>query len=141
MKMTRRVLNALFALVLAAPALATPVVTISPSGSGTSTVTLISAGVWDVTLNTTYTAAPITFTTTCASTDHLRFVTVNAATPQTVFLVMLGPSSGTPFASVDSIDVGSSTASVFVSELRTSGNVGSVTVHAISAADIGGDIT
>lgn len=135
---------ALGALVPAPEARATVFVTAQPTlGSPlpSYTITQLPGGKWRVELNTTVVVEPTTFIVRGASTDQIESITVNATTPQTVFLQVRGQNPGAPLASVDLIDIGASTATVILSDLRTTGDVGSIYVNTITSTNIGGDVT
>lgn len=120
---------------------ATVTVTRVPTTGTSATVTSLGGGVYDVELLTTVNAQPTTFTISGDTTDAIRHLTVDAATSQTTILRIHGPTSSQSIVSVDSIGIGSSTSTVVLDDLRTSGNVGSITVHTIDGPVIGGDVT
>lgn len=105
------------------------------------TVTQLPGGKYHIELNTTVVTQPTTFTVKGASTDRIEAIVVNAMVPQTVFIEVRGLNVGTPLTSVDLIDMGASTATVILSELRTTGDVGSIYVNTITSTNIGGDVT
>lgn len=107
----------------------------------TYSVTQLPGGKYHIELNTTVVTQPTTFTVKGASTDQIEAIIVNAMVPQTVFVEVRGLAVGTPVTSVDLIDMGASTATVILSELRTTGNVGSIYVNTITSTNIGGDVT
>lgn len=110
--------------------------------SATVQETSPGSGVWDITLHTTVTNQPTTFTIRGDIDDQLGRVIVDGDTPQIVQLAIRGNSAGTPLASVDEITLSlSNTATVVLTELRTTGDAGFIGVHSIAGADIGGDIT
>ena len=106
-----------------------------------STVTQLPGGKYHIELNTTVVVEPTTFTVKGATTDQIEAIVINAMVPQTVFVEVRGLNTGTPLASVDLIDMGASTATVILKELRTTGNVGSIYVNTITSTNIGGDVT
>ncbi len=107
----------------------------------TFTITQLPGGKYEIELNTAVVTQPSTFTVRGASSDQIESITINAMVPQTVFVNVRGLSAGTPLASVDLIDMGASTATVILSDLRTTGNVGSIYVNTITSTNVGGDVT
>lgn len=123
-----------------APARGAITITTSPVSGPTFTLTPVS-GKTRVVLNTSVTSAPTTFQVRGAAGDQIESLVINASVNQMVFVEIRGNSAGTPIASVDSIDLGTSTATVVLSDVRTTGNVGSIRVNTISNMNVGGDVT
>ena len=123
--------------------LAQPTVSRVPTQNTSATVTFVSAGLWDVTCTTSHAAAPTTFTVIGGSTaDNIRILRVNVNTPQIVNLKVRGPTSNSSIATVSTIlRSGSGTGTLVLEELRTSGNVGSISVNTINGSNIGGNLT
>lgn len=134
-------LGALLCAAIARPVGAQIIISTDPSPGPTWSVAPGAGGKWIVTLNTTITVQPTTFTVRGALTDKIESVTVNASVPQLVFVEVRGYSAGTPLQSVDLIDRGAGTSTVVLKDLRTTGNVGSIIVNTINAMNVGGDIT
>lgn len=139
--MRRRRLFAVVALLVPSVAMATPTVTRSPSGSGTSAsvvqiTTGIHAGKWDLQLENTQPSSPATFTIRGLSTDQIRVITITNSTSQTVSLDIQGSSGQTGIGSIDSVDIFTSTGQNQIAQLITVGNVGSVRVNDIVAMEL-----
>lgn len=116
-------------------------VTPTPASGPTFTLTPIGAKT-RVTLNTSLTTQPTTFLIRGNATDQIENIIINANPSfQTTFLEVRGPTPGTPLASVDSIDIGASTSTCILLDLRTTGNVGTLRINTIAGASIGGDVT
>ncbi len=126
---------------LAAPAAAQPVVSTTPSSGPTYSVVPVAGGKYRVTLNTTVVAQPTTFLVRGVAADKIENLIVNATTPQIVFVEVRGMTAGTSITSLDLFEVGASTATVVIQDLRTSGDVGVIHTQTISATNIGGDVT
>ncbi len=116
-------------------------VTPTPAAGPTFTLTPVGSKT-RITLNTSVTTEPTTFLIRGAAGDQIENVILNANPSfQTTFLNIRGPTAGTTLASVDSIDMMSSTSTCIILDLRTSGNVGSIRMNTIADMRVGGDIT
>lgn len=115
-------------------------VTTTPASGPTFTLTPVGSKT-RVSLATTITTQPTTFLVRGGAADRIENIIVTANVNQTVFLEVRGTSAGTAITSVDSIDIGASTATVILLDVRTSGDVGPIRVNTISNMNIGGDAT
>lgn len=122
-------------------ALATVVVDRAPLIGTSATVTLLPSGKYRVALSTSVTSQPTTFTVRGDSGDQLENVTIAANVPQSVLLTIRGQNPGNSLQSVDLIDSTGATATVVLSDILTSGDVGQIRVNAINDANIGGNVT
>lgn len=120
-------------------ALATVVVDRAPLIGTSATVTLLPSGKYRVALSTSVTSQPTTFTVRGDSGDQLENVTIAANVPQSVLLTIRGQNPGNSLQSVDLIDSTGATATVVLSDILTSGDVGQIRVNAINDANIGGN--
>ncbi len=128
-------------LALAAPASAQPVVSTTPSSGPTFSVVPVAGGKYRITLNTAVVAQPTTFLVRGVAADKIENLTVNSTTPQIVFVEVRGMTAGTSITSLDLFEIGASTGTVIIQDLRTSGDVGIIHTHTISATNIAGDVT
>jgi len=122
---------------------ADPTVTAVPTAGTSSIVQVQDDGSYRVTLCTTVTGSPTTFTIRGEHTERLEKVIINANVPQIVNIKILGASPGAALASVQDIDMLQSTATVVLQELRTIGDVRKIRVNGISGQDairIGGNL-
>jgi len=133
--------GALLCAAIARPGSAQIIISSDPSPGPTWSVTPGTGGKWVVSLTTTVTVQPTTFTVRGALTDRIESITVNASVPQLVFVEVRGHAVGTPLQSVDLIDRGTGTSTVVLKDLRTTGNVGTILVNTINAMNVGGDVT
>lgn len=139
--LARRVLAGLVTLAACAPAHAAITIQTSPPTGPTFVLTPIGSKV-RVTLNTSVTTSPTTFSIRGALTDQIEQININANVNQTVFVEVRGSATTTsPIASIDRIDKGTSSATVVLQNARTTGNVGPILVNTISDINVGGDIT
>ncbi|CAG1009433.1 hypothetical protein PHYC_03702 [Phycisphaerales bacterium] len=126
---------------IAASTDATVTVTFAPaSGSTSYTVTPLGGGEFDVTLNTTNAAASTAFTVRGASTDFIRSLTINANTPQLVFVNVHGATDTQTIQSIHSVSSAGSSALVLLNKVRVSQFVDSFRVNSLLDVDVGGDI-
>ncbi|MBL8746449.1 MAG: hypothetical protein JNK58_08860 [Phycisphaerae bacterium] len=108
-----------------------PSFTLTPVGSKTR-----------ITLNTSVTTEPTSFLIRGDATDQIENIILNANPSfQTTFLTVRGPTAGTTLASVDSINMMSSTSTCILLDVRTTGNVGPIRMNTIADMHVGGDIT
>lgn len=116
-------------------------VTTTPASGPTFTLTPVG-GKTRVILNTNVSTQPTTFLVRGASTDQIEQVIINATVgTQSTFVEIRGATAGTSIASVDSIDMKSSTSTCILQDLRTSGNVGPIRMNTIADMNVGGDVT
>lgn len=124
-----------------APLIAAITVTTTPASGPTFTLTPVGSKT-RVTLNTAVNTQPTTFLVRGGPTDQIEQVNINASVSfQTTFVEIRGLSLGTAIASIDSINIGTSTSTVVLLDARTSGDVGTIRVNAIAGMNVGGNLT
>jgi hypothetical protein len=126
---------------LGAPAHGAVTVSTTPTSGPTYTLTPVG-GKTRIALATSVTTQPTSFLIRADAADMIETITVSAFVNQTVFVEVRGNTSTTStLASIDAIDKGGSTATIVVSNTRTSGDVGSIFVNTITGLHVGGDLT
>ena len=116
-------------------------VTATPASGPSSTVTVLPDGKHRVILDTTVTDQPTTFNVRGVAGDRIENVIVNANTPQTVVVDIRATTPGLAIQSVDLIDMGASTAHVVLTDLRTTGDVGTIRVNTVTDINVQGNLT
>ncbi len=135
-----RPLGTALGLLAAAGAQAAVSVTTTPSSGPTFTLTPIGSKT-RVTLNTSVNTQPTNFLIRASPTDQIEKVLINASIPfQMTFVEIRGGAAGTSIASVDLIDMQTSTSTCVLLDCRTSGNVGAIRINTIADMHIGGDV-
>lgn len=119
------------------------VIRVPTSGTSAPVVDAGDDGPWRITLNTTRSDIPTTFTIYASNTEDIEWIRLNAPTPQTVSVYVYGASDSQPVRSVGSIsDITSTPQAHFqLADILTTGNVNSILVNSILDGTIGGNLT
>lgn len=146
MKGMRLCVHSLLCIVPFQAAWSDPIIDIDGPGGSITQFELSPQGKWRIALLATSSAAPVTFTITATASEPIEYVLVDSNnTGQFVFLDIGGPSGSFALPSIEDVVMAASPAGIVVlSDLRTSGDVGTITkgvgVHIITSLQCQGDL-